>query len=356
MSRKASLTFKGLAIVFMLLTHFLDYRQPTNLLTPFIGSRNFDSYIGYSAGICVAMFAFINGYGLTAALEKRAGFFQKAAYILIKAIVFLLEYWVIVFSLFLPFYLTAGLPFDWQLLLRTLVGYNGLCAFAWYVWFFLIILLTIPFFSALFSKKMPWWLGLVLAYIPITLFVVISSLVDKNDQIEWLRGYLCHAISVLGGLVFYRFDLFAKGRELLSKAGLNHWWFYLVLSLLGLVTAGILRKGIVFPFALLPLLFLWTNLFDEHDLPKSVVFAFGWLGKLSMPIWFIHCLFFTQYVNQIIPIFDFVSVLRIGIAIALFALILSIPAALVYYWIFMGAKKGINALKSKAASTEDKPN
>ena len=68
-------------------------------------------------------------------------------------------------------------------------------------------------------------------------------------------------------------------------------------------------------------------------------FCLSWLGKLSMPIWFVHYMFFARYVNQIFPLFDFVSNARVGAVIALLALIMCIPIALAYHFVFVGARR-----------------
>ncbi len=58
-----------------------------------------------------------------------------------------------------------------------------------------------------------------------------------------------------------------------------------------------------------------------------------------MPIWFVHYMFFAGYVNQIVPLFDFVSNARVGVAIVLLALVMCIPIALAYHFVFVGARR-----------------
>ena len=93
------------------------------------------------------------------------------------------------------------------------------------------------------------------------------------------------------------------------------------------------------PYALLPLLFLFASISDEHKAPRWLDFGLAWLGKLSMPLWFIHYAFFAGYVNAIVPLFDVVSSARVGVAIVLLALVMCIPVALVYHFIFLGAQR-----------------
>ncbi len=340
MSQRVSIYLKAIAIILMFATHFLDFHQPANLLTiQFSNGSNLDSYIGYAASICVAIFAFLNGYGLTASLESKTSPLAKFRYPLKKGLVFLLEYWFIVFTLFLPFYLASGNTMDVSLFFRTLIGYGGIHGFAWYVWFFLIVLALSPFLPYLFPRKVHWSIGLVIAYVPLTIAVVAWTLLDKNDAYDAYRGYTMHLISVLGGVAFYHYGIFDKARALLGKIKLDQWWFYLIVALAGLVALGISRRGLIAPFALLPLLFLAVSLFEGRSVPKWLDFGLSWLGMLSMPLWFIHYMFFAGYVNQIIPLFDFVSSVRVGVVIVLLALLMCIPIALVYHFIFFGVRR-----------------
>ena len=335
----------------MLATHFLDFQQPADLLTvQFANGRNLDSYFGYAATICVAIFAFLNGYGLTASLETKTPL-GKLLYLLKKGLVFLLEYWFIVFTLFLPFFLASGNTMDMSLFFKTLIGYGGIHGFAWYVWFFLIVLALSPFLSYLFPKKVHWSLGLVIAYVPLTIVVVIWTLLDKADAYDAIRGYLIHFISVLGGVAFWRYGVFEKARALLGRAKVDKWWVYLILSLIGLSVLGITRRGLAAPFVLIPVLFLTVSAFDGRSIPKWLDFCLSWLGRLSMPIWFIHYVFFAGYVNQFIPLFDFVSSVRIGIVIVLLALAMCIPVALAYHFIFAWVRRLTNRVRNRLSSS-----
>ena len=143
-----------------------------------------------------------------------------------------------------------------------------------------------------------------------------------------------------GWSLFYQFGAL----EILGKAKIDRWWFYLLVALLGLGLLAVFGKGIIGPYALLPLLFLFASIFDEHKAPRWLDFGLAWLGKLSMPLWFIHYAFFAGYVNAIVPLFDIVSSARVGVAIVLLALVMCIPVALIYHFIFLGARMGIQRI------------
>ena len=126
MTKTASLYLKGIAILMMLATHLLFFVQSPNILSiPLPNGSNVSAYIGYACALCVPVFAFINGYGLSKVYEgKSLG--QIYLYSIKKMGLFLLEYWIILFSLFVPFYAcsVAG-AVDWLLILRSLFGWGG---------------------------------------------------------------------------------------------------------------------------------------------------------------------------------------------------------------------------------------
>ena len=353
-SKQATACLRAIAIIFMLMTHFMSYQQPANLITinlPHFG--NIDYVIGSAAGLCVPIFAFINGYGLSASLENKNPL-QTLLYLLKKACIFLLEYWVIAFSLFLPFVLASSGSLSVAAFFRTLIGYGGIHGFAWYVWFYLIVLVTVPFLRLCFPKSMKWWLSLILAYVPLAIVVIVWTLLDKNDAFDSWRGDLCYFISVVGGVAFYRCDGVTKIRGLLSKIHLDHWAFYLVIAILGFIAQGLISKAITSPITVLPIVFFAAVVFDGKRGPKPVDFVITWLARLSMIIWFVHYLFFAPYVNQFVPLFDWVSYARIGIVISLLGLLMCIPVSLLYCYLFYGVRKAIAKISApKVTETTD---
>lgn len=216
-----------------------------------------------------------------------------------------------------------------------------MCAYAYYLFFSMVIALmtAILMFTHLFGLGNRI-LRMLHAYTIWSCLLQWAVLV-KGDAYDAYRGYLVHFISVMGGVVFYRYGIFEKVRSLLGKARMDKWWFYLLVSLLGLGLLAVFRRGVIAPYALLPLLFLFVSIFDEHKVPRWLDFGLSWLGKLSMPLWFIHYVFFAGYVNAIVPLFDIVSSARVGVAIVLLALVMCIPVALIHHFVFMGVRMGV---------------
>jgi len=126
MNKQTSLCIKAIAIIMMVATHLFGLYASSSIISITLpNGRLFSSYIGYACGLCVALFAFLTGFGLQKSFEGKSigGVYL---YSLKKIVVFLLEYWVILFSLFFPFYAcTVAGAVDWMMILRSLIGWGG---------------------------------------------------------------------------------------------------------------------------------------------------------------------------------------------------------------------------------------
>jgi hypothetical protein len=211
------------------------------------------------------------------------------------------------------------------------VGGGVLNPFAWYVYFYLGILLLLPLLRYLFPKQA--LLGLAIGYLPLLIAAFVWGFLDKADTYTSYRELLVYVVCVLGGFVFAKYGLFETARKGLAKIKCDHWWFYLIFTVLGFALTSVVRNVLLFPFTSLPLIFLGVVLF-EKPLPRVPSFIFKWLGVLSMPLWFIHYIFFAPYVNRYLNLYNMVTSPRIALAIVLLGLLLCLPLALIYHFLF----------------------
>jgi peptidoglycan/LPS O-acetylase OafA/YrhL len=195
------------------------------------------------------------------------------------------------------------------------------------VYFYLGVLLTLPLVRYLFPKGRV--LGVLLAYLPLILAALVWGLLDKTDRFTQYRELIVYYACVLGGFAFAKYSWFETVRGWFKSAKIDHWWFYLPLAILSLIAVSLIRNVLLFPFAALLILFACVYLF-ERSVPKWIGFPLRWLGTLSMPIWFIHFVFFADYINDFIPLYSLVMSPRISIVILAFALVLCVPVALIY--------------------------
>jgi len=333
MNKQTSLFIKAVAIVMMLSTHLFSLYPSSSLISiPLGNGKTVSSYIGYACVLCVAIFAFLNGFGLQKSYEgKTLG--QTYLYAVKKAAIFLAEYWIILFSLFFPFYAcsVAG-AIDWILVLRSLIGWGGgLLPFAWYVYFYIGVLFTLPLVRYLFPKGRV--LGVLLAYLPLILAALVWGFLDKADRFTQYRELLVYYACVLGGFAFAKYSWFETVRGWFKRAKIDRWWFYLPLAMLSLIGVSLIRNVLLFPFASLLILFACVYLF-ERSVPKWIAFPLRWLGTLSMPIWFIHYVFFADYINRFISLYTWVNFPRLGPIILVFCLLISAGIALIYHALF----------------------
>lgn len=142
-SREKSRMVKGIAVLMMLAHHcfafpefWLDDFQVS--LIPRVICNHFK--------ICVAVFAFITGYGFCA---SRGGTYKDQ---IGKILTFLGQYWLQLFLVFLP---VASVSFSFtlrQILYNMAALYDNVVLFAWYVFFQCYVMLTFHFVKRLLNK------------------------------------------------------------------------------------------------------------------------------------------------------------------------------------------------------------
>ena len=151
-----SVTFnsiKGIAIILLFVLHFFassDLWLPEFCVPSF---QVFEKYFSHSLNMCIAMFAFLSGYGFWFNSEKN---YSHSAH---KAFKVLSVYWKIYFLLFIIAVLT-GLYSEFSLenIGLVLIGLDNIhvvgdiIAFHWYLAFYLAIIFLMPAFQYLLAR------------------------------------------------------------------------------------------------------------------------------------------------------------------------------------------------------------
>lgn len=96
LSKQDTLVLKGIAIIAMLFHHL--YCSVPEWIEPYDGVLG---WMGELGKVCVAIFLFCSGYGLSAQYDKVSGVKNSCMYMLKRFVSFYLNYWV-VFLLFVP--------------------------------------------------------------------------------------------------------------------------------------------------------------------------------------------------------------------------------------------------------------
>lgn len=161
LSKQDTSIMKGIAICAMLFHHL--YCSIPNWIRPYDGVL---LWLGDCGKVCVSLFLFCSGYGLSAQFAKTNGFKRTTKFLIRRFVTFYMSYWV-VFLIFVPltvfaFHRPLAVPYGenenlWKCLALDLVGVMGFSSYNITWWFnklIIVLWLLFPFFFW-FVKKMP---------------------------------------------------------------------------------------------------------------------------------------------------------------------------------------------------------
>ncbi len=300
--RTMTLYIKGIALLLMLVHHFFTFpeRYLPGIEYPYV--ELFGRIFQAPTRICVSTFAFLTGYFYY--FNKNKTF----AYSLKKDFQLLVSYWV-AFSFVLGLCALGGFHFHWkEILLDALTLKKDIMVDSWYVQFYLLAMLVLPFVVRLVPKKelSSYLVGLGL---PVILFTFLTELAPEEIayipqlQRQWFTSIMIGYLAAQNDL-FVRF--FDPVRDRFSRQ-----WQKAAFGLALMATAMILRRfffygifGVVFlswdvTFQLYldvfyaPIFVYGTVTFlQQVRLPKWVLTSLKSIGKLSLAMWFAQGLFF----------------------------------------------------------------
>lgn len=285
----------GIAVIMMMFHHFFgfpDYRTCSN---DFIESFNiagvsFERMLAAFGKLCVAIFAFSSGYVICKMQQN----YKSVRMRFIRIEKFLLSYWVI-FALFIIYGLIIGDPIPTgKDFIFNLIGLNTgphyiyvNVTFAWYVTFYIILVITSPLLLIIFTGKS--------LFRDIILFIIITYTFSFIPSNIWGSVLGPFPVSILGILVA-KWDVFGWVD---ARISMKPTW-----AMLGvIVLIALLRQSLIL-FDLNKLgnwvegifaaifIFATINLFQNLKW-KWIEKFFLFIGAYSMNLWFLHGIFFT---------------------------------------------------------------
>lgn len=290
-TKEESNMIKGIAIILMMIHHFWSSMQPIPVKIVVMGGQisNIELMIGAMCKICVSLFAFLTGWVLY--LNPK---FNSYSYNFGKAKSFILNYWIVelifiiagfMFCLKLPSFsiLLANL-FGFETGAYEIMGYDYVnVTFAWYVRFYLFLLLSFPILLRslnLASKVRP-----LLSFIGFMLFFGIMCYLCRMSDNYFVRKLLAVYFEwipcVVVGYYFNRYGWFRYFERINTK--LLCIFFILYLLLYYKFSVGYNCDWFS------AIILVWLFMKAIHRIHTKVLVR---LGKASMFIWFIHGLFF----------------------------------------------------------------
>lgn len=325
-----SIMIKGVAISLMLFHHFFGFPDWIVNGNVFIGVGNnyncIERKIGLFGAICVEIFVVVTGYASYHITKK--GYSYKD---IIKRILrFLLNYWIILFLLFLPIgYILEQKMVGSLELIKNMFGYDiTIVKFAWYVRFYIVLQLFFPIL--IYVTKFNPFISILITIIPFGLINHVLYLWggDAGTITPYIIEFNDYIPVFYSGYFIAKYSLFDKVDKKIKEWNKDHIYVYLI----GLIFIYYFRGKLItyFPNYNADWIFAPLLIFVCVELIRKINNAFinkilNLIGKHSTNLWYIHGIFF--YVDKM----QFILYLpKISILIFVWSLCIMIPISILY--------------------------
>ncbi|MCI9576409.1 MAG: acyltransferase [Clostridiales bacterium] len=326
---------KGIALIFMFIHHFFTFPEWYVEGIAYPQLEAFATYFCLPFKICVPIFAFLTGYFYSFACHK------NYRYSIRKITDVLIPYWLI----YLPFLIIAlalgYTSFDLKsVLLEFFSLKSSILCFGWYIYFFIVVMLVLPIFHCFLTenKILAVVFGVVL---PVLVCTVLAPKFD-NPIFYYMRMYVpCITVGFLSA----HFSLF---QTLLDPIFKNHIKYKGLQALLWFcIAAAVFLGRYYFPsFYCGTLDFIDRNISLSFNLDifyaplfiysivnliglvpwKKIFLPLSYIGKYSLSMWLLHCIFFNSCRAVFQPVLYFP---KIPILVLIWGLLLCFAAAVV---------------------------
>lgn len=285
---------KGIAVI-LLLNHHLFYLVKD--VPPLINGFSIIHFFANVSKVCVAIFVFLSGYGLSKSWKDDSLlFFLKKRFIK-----FFLNYWIM-WLLFVPlnilfFERTISVVYGDHILIKLLINLLGLHFFFGYygfnpTWWFASLIVSLyclfPFIKLLIDK---YKMASLLLTVPLLFITVDIPVIEVDFILPWLFPFALGIFSSNTSLLcsLKHFFLFSKKFKIVKDISLILILFILILyRQFGFILTGIRIDGLL-GFAII----LWAYIYIR---PHSYLGRFlNMLGAHSFNIFLFHTFIFMYY-------------------------------------------------------------
>lgn len=348
MDRKTTTALKGIALVFMFLHHFFTFPDwyVDGISYPAIAP--FVRFLRTPLDICVVIFAFLTGYFYHFAGQK------TYRYSLRKITDLLVSYWAVYIPLLILAVVLGCQSVSLSGFVAELLALERpVMYFCWYVYFYYVSMLLLPVLVRMSSGSLTGDIFLLLV-LPVALFTVLLGVleyefgIDSHILVEILGNMREWFPCIVMGYLCAKYDLFATYLDGLSeklRPGVCRVLFWLCLCGISFFGRLICPR---FTLGSVSVAGVWIDLTFTMDILYGPLFVYGAakilnmvkapilikplqaLGKQSLLMWFLHCVFFNCCKEYTQPVLYFlknpVLVLVFGLGVCyLAALLIDIP-------------------------------
>lgn len=292
--KKNSTLIAGIAMILMLIHHLfnLKFYETNHVIPILINNYEVDAYLGKFGKICVGIFVFNTGY----VFFSKPNFYDTWNKRFKRLFKFLISYWIlcILFCLY-GYCINEPLPTIANFiknLFGITTGGNIQVTYAWYVYFYIEIIILYPISHQIFlpkrSVKQDIFIFIILSLLLEGIFLILDPVTSFN-KIPLVRLSEFYPTVIIGSL--------AAKHNLLSKFYNCYIYkqLYIVVVLIIIITYYPITKSIGFTlsFGIYTLLLIPALLKILDNTPKKLKNYIEPIGIYSMNMWFISSIFET---------------------------------------------------------------
>lgn len=335
LDRTTETAIKGLAILLMVTHHFYGFPDwfLSEIPYPFKGDFLNDSiflWIRNTTGTCVGIFSFLTGWNYHYIQNKTLTYsFRK-----LKS--FLKYYWFHLLVIFYPLTVLLGYTPSLKHVILDMFAIHtygqNVVMFSWYVYFYVLVMLTLPYIIKLFSTNVMF--NLLIPFLIVLLNIIINPFIKDFDYSFILTDYLNYLPVVLVGYLFAKHNIYNYFYRYIRKEIFFHIFFILFLLIIRKLLSDITKPLLVeteltLDWILVPfILYSLVNLFGH--IKGNLLKLFVFMGNHSLNIWFLHSLFFQVYTKQLLQPLVYLPSNPILVIIFAFCLLLPVSMGINY--------------------------
>lgn len=295
-SKNESIRLKGIAILMMLFLHLFNTNERIALCAPLVyvtDGKPLVQLLTRVASLCVPIYVFISGYGLSYIYEKADG---KNIRIANRILRIYANYWVIIL-LFVPIGSIVNPELYPGNLITFLLNFSGISYSYNHEWWFLmpyiiLVLCSSHIISAAHKldkrKAINWGIGMIIFYIMLRLLRGVVPVFPGKDFIFNLLNLL---FPFFAGIIFAHHRILGRFRNFITNRWKDRSNYYLCALLFLVCSLRIAIKTSTFD-ALYALLLI--TLLTCINLPEWSKHTLEKVGKQSTNMWLIHT-FYSWY-------------------------------------------------------------
>ena len=313
---------KGIALVFMFIHHFFTFPDFYINGITYDYLAKFADYMCSPLKICVPIFAFLTGYFYYYSKNKTIRYSIK------KGTDIWFIYIIVYIILLLPAILLGVYDFSISnFVLELFALKRPTMIFCWYVVFYITTMMILPLYAKL-SEKFPCFSFFITLVLPTILSIILSKvlfgkatgLLQIVDNLNWFP-------SVGIGYLFAKFGIFFEFKSIIKT---KKRIVCISISIVFITVAIVARRYGCPDFVCAPFFVFGIMEIYHNTIRKFIYKPIMIIGKYSLLMWFLHCIFFNQCKEYTQSILYFpkepILVTIWGLLICLFAsVIIQIP-------------------------------